>query len=731
MVVITLKGNVMRNHILSIVVLGIMIVALTPGFLQAVEVGLELNRLFVAFSRPDLAAASPENLAEIFRLLDQLLEKKRFQVARSFVQQLESSRIGRTPSLRENLNKQMRDSQMVDIWKFEKNFYSAWEAFERGRGLDVMADGINEHVASLTRNIEAAADYVQEHPGHPPEVFEDAPESRPYDAKEMAALVNIPTVFFLRIPTFFCPMIPMIVPFQVGTSADRYMEVGLNNTWMWNIANWKEVSSTVISGMAPSGQTIVWVAGPMADQRRLTCFQAQGHWIIAAGDRIEVSQNTKRFSLFPDAKPEASISSATLRSRGFAGFSYVSPEKPKPSPTPGDPGGLLVRKVFPATPAAKGGLQMGDLIVEYGGVPIHDESAFKDALLNSFAGQEVRVTVRREGQTKPLRILLAEPPQESAPDLDIEYTSFLSGKTRLRSVLVSPKGSSGRKLPGLYLVSALGSSPIRGYPGHSMMREVAFAAARKGFRVFRFELRGSGDSEGEDYRTTDFLTEVGDNEAGLKTFSQRGDVDGPKVIVFGHSTGGLIAALLADRVPVAGVILSCTVGRSYLERVLESVRHQGRLAGDKPDLIDASVKSHAAMLTAMLQYQHVSPILSQDPRLKEFINQHGRVFDDRTVQYWHQKLNLNLAKVYGAVRCPALIIWCKSDFITTRTCHEWIRDILREAGNLGATLTVIPGVDHRYAQARSAKESFQGYKSGMAKCAPEPIKAIVNWLESR
>ncbi len=83
---------------------------------------------------------------------------------------------------------------------------------------------------------------------------------------------------------------------------------------------------------------------------------------------------------------------------------------------------------------------------------------------------------------------------------------------------------------------------------------LARALGEMGWASLRFDKRGVGGSEG-DALTGGFGDEIADAESALAHL--RSVVAGPAVVV-GHSVGGMIAARLACRHPVAGVVLLAT-----------------------------------------------------------------------------------------------------------------------------------------------------------------------------
>jgi pimeloyl-ACP methyl ester carboxylesterase len=338
--------------------------------------------------------------------------------------------------------------------------------------------------------------------------------------------------------------------------------------------------------------------------------------------------------------------------------------------------------------------------------------------------------VLRDGVDHDLHLTGGAAPVEQADSVGSEYTSFVSGGVRLRAVVTSPKDSEGKRLPGLLIVSALRSPQLIGSSFHSLTRTLAHRAARAGFRVLRFELRGFGDSEGEDYHTTDFETEVADNAAALEYLAARPDVIGSRVIVYGHSTGGMEAAVLAARGKAAGLIVSCTIGRTFLERTADTIRLQATLGGNQPEQVDASVNRYLSFSAAIL---HGAPTeqLRNDSTFAGFFNERGRIMDDRTIDFWRQQLGLSLGGTYSRVRCPTLILYGASDFLTSLACHERIRDVMTASGNPDVTLAVIPACDHAYSWAQDQGEAFRNQQAGGFKENPAAIGRIVDWLRGQ
>jgi alpha-beta hydrolase superfamily lysophospholipase len=417
-----------------------------------------------------------------------------------------------------------------------------------------------------------------------------------------------------------------------------------------------------------------------------------------------------------------------LRSRGFAGFGYRDlTDADRESAGHPDLEGIAVTVIVPGSPAERAGMQTGDIVTGLDGSPIGGASDLISALRLYYVGDSVVVSAMRRGEEMDLPVVFAAN-RETSDEIEVEYTCFESSGTLLRAVVTSPLGSSGKQLPGLLIVSALGSPRMSGLPYYNMGRDLAHAFSRNGFRVIRFELRGAGDSEGEDYRTRDFMTEVDDNLAALDYLGERGDIDREHVFVMGHSTGGMIAAVVASRRDLSGLIVSCTVGRTFYERMLETLRFQGKMGGDAPETLDRILKDYLDLTVGIARGDSLSAIVARNPNVAAYVNAAGRIMDDRNIDYWRQQLNLNLSETYSEIDEPVLMIYAASDFLTQLACHEHIRDVLVTSGNDNVTLEVIQGVDHAYSHANDKEDSYRNYQTRDFRGSPEPIERIVRWL---
>jgi S1-C subfamily serine protease len=96
--------------------------------------------------------------------------------------------------------------------------------------------------------------------------------------------------------------------------------------------------------------------------------------------------------------------------RPFLGISYVVVDKTT-SAFQEIPQGVFIRRVLPATPAAKAGLKAGDIITKFGGFKLDENNTLAGVLGKFKVGQEVELEIWRDGKTLKLKATLTEAPQ--------------------------------------------------------------------------------------------------------------------------------------------------------------------------------------------------------------------------------------------------------------------------------------------------------------------------------
>ncbi|MHB9009436.1 MAG: PDZ domain-containing protein, partial [Limisphaerales bacterium] len=97
--------------------------------------------------------------------------------------------------------------------------------------------------------------------------------------------------------------------------------------------------------------------------------------------------------------------------RGYMGvlIQDVTPALAKQFKLP-DASGALVGDVTPKGPADRGGIESGDVVLEFNGKPVRDSRQLKLQVAQTRPGTEVPVRLRRDGENQTIEITLQELP---------------------------------------------------------------------------------------------------------------------------------------------------------------------------------------------------------------------------------------------------------------------------------------------------------------------------------
>jgi serine protease Do len=74
--------------------------------------------------------------------------------------------------------------------------------------------------------------------------------------------------------------------------------------------------------------------------------------------------------------------------------------------------GALIVEVRPDTPAERGGLQVGDVVVEFGGQPIREDRDLQFRVADAKVGSTAELKILRDGKERRLEVTLAELPED-------------------------------------------------------------------------------------------------------------------------------------------------------------------------------------------------------------------------------------------------------------------------------------------------------------------------------
>jgi pimeloyl-ACP methyl ester carboxylesterase len=393
--------------------------------------------------------------------------------------------------------------------------------------------------------------------------------------------------------------------------------------------------------------------------------------------------------------------------------------------------GAEVMAVRPGGPAAEAKIEVGDRVLKMGGRALDGPVALEIANGSLRGGDTVELLVRHKGEEVTRRVALTALPKEEFPGLDVRYDSVVSEKgDRLRTVVTRPKGTAGKRLPGLLLVAWLSCDSVE-FPrgataGYSKL--LHGLATQSGFQFMRVDKPGVGDSGGPACIEADFERELAGYRAGLKALKSDPGVDPDRVFVFGMSNGGGVAPLVTAGEKVRGYVVSGAWVKTWYEHMIENERRRLTLSGETPGQVGDHMRGFELFYDLYLN-RRMTPaaVLKEHPDLKTLWYDLPEHQYGRPAAFYQQLQGLNLAAAWDKVDAPVLVVYGENDWIMSRQDHEMIAEIVNHNHPGTARFVAIPKMDHLFNLQESMKKGFDDYDSGTFD--PAVVNLMVEWLK--
>ena len=305
---------------------------------------------------------------------------------------------------------------------------------------------------------------------------------------------------------------------------------------------------------------------------------------------------------------------------------------------------------------------------------VHDALGLKEAT------QGASLTVRRvpaadvaklSAKAAAEKLSYAAPP--NAPYTAEDVVVNTEAGFQLAGTLTRPRGTA--KVPLVITITGSGEqerdSRLAPVPGYAIFREIADTLGRRGIAVLRMDDRGVGASTGRETRavatSADYANDV---KEVLKYARSRKDIDTTRIVLLGHSEGGMIAPMVAsqDKGVRAIVLLA---GPAYTGRRVMMFQNQDNVNQAK-GLTNAQRDSIMKTVPAALDsIGRVNPWIG-------FFMQHDPL------------------KVARLVTQPVLILQGETDHQVTPEQADTLYATLRAAGNTNVTMKKFPATDHLF-----------------------------------
>jgi pimeloyl-ACP methyl ester carboxylesterase len=312
----------------------------------------------------------------------------------------------------------------------------------------------------------------------------------------------------------------------------------------------------------------------------------------------------------------------------------------------------------------------------------------------------------------------------------VTYANPDAAGVTLAGTLTKP--ASGGPFPAILLIA--GPGPMdrdETIAGHKPFQVLADYLTRQGLAVLRVDKRGVGKSTGqfEQATTQDFAS---DAEAGVRYLMTRSDVDSKRIGLLGHGEGGLVAPMVAVKMPqIAFLVLIGAPGVNGEQILLEQTERSEKAAHIPEEQISAD-KEIGSMLYKMVREgktpAQLSATLNSLPEDERVFAAHWQPQVQRMNSPWlHWFLSYDPAKVLQQVKCPALAIDGEKDMqLNPERNLNAIKAALARGGNHDVTVHLFPGLNYLLQPAKTGLG--WEYETIKETIAPDALNLIGNWI---
>jgi len=415
-----------------------------------------------------------------------------------------------------------------------------------------------------------------------------------------------------------------------------------------------------------------------------------------------------------------------LRRSGFLGIVAVPLTEEARKQLDSEETGILVKSVVDGGSAKDVGIKSNDIITQVNDRSVLDVGDFLQTVKTLRAGDVAKVSLLRgtERLSKDMRV--KPRPFESAPDVETLYKA-VSVDGSLRCVIVT-KPKDGARHPAVLYINGVGCFSQESLDLSSTDTKLLYGLTRAGFVTMRVEKSATGDSLGPPCLSpqVDMQAEIGGYAAGLKALKGYPFVDDGNVFLVGLIVGGVEAPLIAQEVPVRGLVVINSVAKSFMEYLSDTRRRQNFLRHTPYDELERRLKlNERCNHRLLIEKQTPEQLLKDIPDCADYISYPA------PYTFMQQWAALNLAEEWKKIDVPTLVIYGTSDYVSTIADDPYLAEIINGFHPGRATLKAIPNMDHYMTKAVSMEESMKRTAATPVEFEPLILESVKTWLQQQ
>jgi dienelactone hydrolase len=375
--------------------------------------------------------------------------------------------------------------------------------------------------------------------------------------------------------------------------------------------------------------------------------------------------------------------------------------------------GVQVIEVSSGT-AANVKLEKGDIILEINQVKVSDYASLMRAIQDKVTGDKALFIIERKKKKIQCKGEFVGKPFETSPHSDVIYDQAPFRAGFLRVIINKPKIEG--KHPAMLFIPGYTCSSIDNLNETHPYKRIIDVFSKSGFVTLRIEKSGLGDSKNTpECESCDLYDEIENFQVGLNKLKSLPYVDTNKIIIIGHSMGGIIAPALSAKNRVAGVIVYGTTAKSWFEYQIEMYRTQNLLAGMDPLEYEKSIRDQYELNYRYFVKKESLEELAHNPEFDSILRTAwaydgaGRIFS-RNAEYWRQIQDVPHLENWKMTQAKVLVQFGESDFQAFSLAdHEQIVRTVNYYNPNNASIQTYPLTDHYFAKSGTMQEAYDKF----------------------
>lgn len=292
-------------------------------------------------------------------------------------------------------------------------------------------------------------------------------------------------------------------------------------------------------------------------------------------------------------------------------------------------------------------------------------------------------------------------PQEPQPPFpyaqeEVSYPNPQAAGVTLTGTFTKPK--EGGPFTALLLISGPGPQDRdETMAGHKPFLVLADYLTRRGLAVLRMDDRGTGKSTGnfEASTTQDFAS---DAEAGVRYLLTRDDINPKHVGLIGHGEGGIIAPMVAVKMPEISFIVLLAGTAVPGDQVLIAQTERAEKAAQVPDeQIKADKRIGTALYKAVREGKRTVDIRDEDQPFAESWKKQLLHLKSPWTRFF---LSYDPGPTLEKVKCPVLALDGSKDMqLDPEQNLAAMKAAFARGGNSDVTIELLPGLNYMFQKA--------------------------------